>query len=415
MSDTLAALAAAIIANPTDRTVRLVFADALDESCDPANAARAEFIRAQIALETTPEANPQRSVLIERCDKLFAEYWIDWWRPVCHCMGLPEPYTPRRRVRDRMKRFIQRDKRALGAPYIHTSEIAGVYSIRSEEHRFTAQFIGGFPELLYFHDSLGLLDRWACAIPFARLRWVGNGFNDESWQLLDAPHVAKVSQLILDRVPPSAVGVARSRHLSAVTTLKVQPLNPAEYVVREFVHRPAWAGLRSLTLCGITPPDAIQTLAEQCTLEKLESLSLGICEVPERPQVLGMIGTIGAMISEVVTHLFNSFSPPGPIRWPDYWPALTILARSPVLPRLRRLQLIEANPQTNPLGALLRGFDQEDAPSNPDTYFPDSLVKAVADGLNPDMLEKLELPQLRLSVASRAELVHRFGSRAVLV
>ena len=55
---TLAALHRAVVASPEDRTVRLVYADALDETGDADDAARAEFIRTQIELQSTPE--PQR-------------------------------------------------------------------------------------------------------------------------------------------------------------------------------------------------------------------------------------------------------------------------------------------------------------------------------------------------------------------
>ena len=41
-------------------------------------------------------------------------------------------------------------------------------------------------------------------------------------------------------------------------------------------------------------------------------------------------------------------------------------------------------------------------------------LKAVADGLNADRLERLELPAARLTPESRAELTRRFGPRAVL-
>src|SRR5262245_21641651 len=104
MNDTLAALHAALIDTPTDRTVRLVYADALDETGDEAHAARAEFIRAHVALEALPDNDPQRATLVARCHALFAEHWIDWWRPVCASVGLPEPFVPQQRLRDRVKR-----------------------------------------------------------------------------------------------------------------------------------------------------------------------------------------------------------------------------------------------------------------------------------------------------------------------
>src|SRR6185312_1676362 len=99
MSETLTALHAAIIESPTDRTVRLVYADALDESGEPAHAARAEFIRKQVALESMPDGDPEQPTLAARCSELFQDNWIDWWQPVCVAVGLPEPFVPKRRLR----------------------------------------------------------------------------------------------------------------------------------------------------------------------------------------------------------------------------------------------------------------------------------------------------------------------------
>src|SRR5262245_48056711 len=51
------ALFRAILANPDDNTIRLVYADALEEE---GNARRAAFIRAQVALADLPEYDPAR-------------------------------------------------------------------------------------------------------------------------------------------------------------------------------------------------------------------------------------------------------------------------------------------------------------------------------------------------------------------
>jgi uncharacterized protein (TIGR02996 family) len=416
MTSTLTALHAAIIANPTDRTVRLIYADALDDSGEPANVARAEFIRAQVELETLADDDPQRARVMSRCDELFAENWIDWWSPVCAAVGLPEPYVPKPRLRDRVVRFVRRDDREIGAPYTRTEHLTGVCSIRSKDHSFTAQFIAGFPELLYCHDTPQLLDHWSTAVPLSRVRWVGNGFNDESWQSLNGPHLAKVSELMLERLPPGAATlIAQSEHLAHLTSLKVLLLRPADLVLRELLTRPTWTGLRSLTLLGVTPPNAIQTLSERCSLEGLESLSVGICEVPEPPPVLGLGGAIGGMISEMLSRLLSARPMPlGPIYWSDYWPALDALARSPILPRLRKLQLLDADERGNVVIEVYRQLVPDDAEPGANGIFPDALVKALADGLNVDKLERLELPRTRISLASRTELTTRFGSRVVL-
>jgi uncharacterized protein (TIGR02996 family) len=62
------ALLRAILADPADDTVRLAYADWLDEH---AEADRAAFIRVQIELARLPEADPRRTALREREAELF--------------------------------------------------------------------------------------------------------------------------------------------------------------------------------------------------------------------------------------------------------------------------------------------------------------------------------------------------------
>ena len=414
MLDSLAALHAAVVAAPADRTVRLVYADALDECDDPAAAARAAFIRAHVELETTPDADPHRATLAAGCADAFAKHWLDWWRPVCAAMGLPEPYQPRRH---RVKATARRPAVAAGAPY---AAHPAAWSVRSDEHGFTAQFIAGFPELLFFHhfppaalaEQLGA---WFAAAPFARLRFA-EAVSEEEWESIDGPHLAKLTDLTFDRLGVEcAERVARSPHLASLTALDVLPVDPNAAVVRALCLRPTWAGLRSLTFAGITPPDALQMFADRCKLKHLESLTFGMCELAERPDIGGMSGALGLMLSEMFTRLFAAQPrPPGPVRWPDYWPPLLVLARSRLFRRLRTLRILDVNPRATVFDNVFRAFDGPAPEPSPDGVFPDRLVRALADGLNADRLERLELPAARLSPAGRADLTRRFGPRVVL-
>jgi hypothetical protein len=299
----------------------------------------------------------------------------------------------------------------------------------SDEHGFTAQFIAGFPELLYVRSlppeqvthwlSLSnYFTRWTGAVPLARIRF-SNLLNERSWQMLDGPHFERIAELTFDGfLPPLAKAVVDSPHLAQLETLKVTSVHSPD-VMRELVHLPTWRGLHSLTLQGTTPPDAIQILADRCLLTELEVLSFGIGEVPEAPNLGGLGGPIGFMLSEVISQLFGgTHTPPGPIRWPDYWPALLALARSPVLPRLHTLQITDAGPSPTGAGDLFRLLIPQVAPppspAAQETLFPDELVRALAAGLNPDRLVKLELPAARIALSGRAELTRRFGTRVVL-
>lgn len=66
VEERLARLLAAVIANPDDDEIRLVYADAIDDHGDPE---RAEFIRAQIALAAIDESKP--------CGGYYCDVWGD--------------------------------------------------------------------------------------------------------------------------------------------------------------------------------------------------------------------------------------------------------------------------------------------------------------------------------------------------
>jgi uncharacterized protein (TIGR02996 family) len=73
-----AALLAAVLADPADDTPRLIFADYLDETGDPADAARAEFIRVEIAAERFPVGAPERLPFDRRAYRLYNSYLGAW-------------------------------------------------------------------------------------------------------------------------------------------------------------------------------------------------------------------------------------------------------------------------------------------------------------------------------------------------
>lgn len=81
-------LLAAVIADPDDDAVRLVYADWLEEYGGEAGAARAEFIRVQIEKESLLKGDPNRAALEAREKELLdhrAEDWLqhlpEWARP----------------------------------------------------------------------------------------------------------------------------------------------------------------------------------------------------------------------------------------------------------------------------------------------------------------------------------------------
>jgi len=75
-----AALLAAVLAAPADDMPRLVYADFLEETGDPVDAARAHFIRAEIAAERLPPEDPERERLESQAARLFNKHGDAWNR-----------------------------------------------------------------------------------------------------------------------------------------------------------------------------------------------------------------------------------------------------------------------------------------------------------------------------------------------
>src|SRR5271156_4191471 len=72
----------AILANPGDDALRLVYADWLEDRGDSADAARAEFIRTQTELAALADDDPRRPPLEDREHELLAEHesrWLGDW------------------------------------------------------------------------------------------------------------------------------------------------------------------------------------------------------------------------------------------------------------------------------------------------------------------------------------------------
>jgi uncharacterized protein (TIGR02996 family) len=76
----------AILAAPDDDGVRLVYADWLDEHGRPE---RAEFIRAQVALEAEPELSPRWRELYKRAEKLLKGRVTKWCPPLENLAAQP--------------------------------------------------------------------------------------------------------------------------------------------------------------------------------------------------------------------------------------------------------------------------------------------------------------------------------------
>jgi uncharacterized protein (TIGR02996 family) len=73
---------AAIAARPAEDVPRLVYADYLDETGLPSDAARAELIRVQIALARLSTNDSRRTVLVDRESELLDSHRLNWTAPL---------------------------------------------------------------------------------------------------------------------------------------------------------------------------------------------------------------------------------------------------------------------------------------------------------------------------------------------
>jgi uncharacterized protein (TIGR02996 family) len=217
------ALLAAIVADPADDTVRLAYADCIEEQ---GNAARAAFIRLQIEADRLHPNSNARALLEAQAGALFAEHWIDWWGEVCAAVGFP---TPAPKATGTLGRFARWAK--IADPAGHPFEICGttvwpwhgrVYDSRLVGWAWS-QFRRGFPDALEFSlQTLAerqFLIRWPAVSPLRKL--VAIAPHSETWP--DGPHLAGVDSLDLFEYDPDVLsGALRSPHTTRLRELTLR-------------------------------------------------------------------------------------------------------------------------------------------------------------------------------------------------
>jgi uncharacterized protein (TIGR02996 family) len=112
-----AALLAAVLADPADDTPRLIFADYLDETGDPADAARAAFVRAEVAAEGLPPGSPDRVRLESEAARLFNAHGEVWKRDLLAGADRPDVRAFYRRG------FIEDVELSIQAFVAHAAEL----------------------------------------------------------------------------------------------------------------------------------------------------------------------------------------------------------------------------------------------------------------------------------------------------
>jgi uncharacterized protein (TIGR02996 family) len=221
MTDDLRALLAATVADPADDTIRLAYADCLEEH---GNAARAAFIRLQIEAERHHPDSATRAALEAQTQALFADHWIDWWGEVCGEVGLPWPAPKPASALGRIARGVGLGKRP-GTPY----EPSG-FAIRQRSR----QRIGGWVSTTF---RRGFPEAVEIAVPFPR-------YENIRYTLGLWPPVSPLSSL---RVYGPLLSIVAGPHFDQVRTLELIDHDAAE--ARSLLASPQFAPrLKNLTL-----------------------------------------------------------------------------------------------------------------------------------------------------------------------
>jgi uncharacterized protein (TIGR02996 family) len=405
MTATLAAINRAVIASPTDRTVRLVYADALEETGDPVHRARAEFIRAQIEYESAGRDPPRPGRIPDVASKLFEEHWRDWWHLLAEEAGLPAPPNPGKRVRDRVARVASgRRRRQPDGPYtISPTET----TVHLAERGLSFKFGGGFPEEVRIHRFVApeesgpeIVHRWGELVPLVHLR-LPPALSVTEWESVVGPHLARLDALTIDSLLDGvAPRVAASPALANLRRLVVDSRED----FRPFVAAPPWVHLRALRLGGQVTPNRLREVVAACTLQHLEELDL-VLGNPSwliEHMVRAAAGGVQALIRSLTqtVSLVRDSS-----RFGEYGPALEELAATRWIKGLRVLRLVSASATS--LGRMVLRFNVHD----PEQSLPDAAVLALAEALDRDKLERLVLPTAFVGPAAREELTNRLGSK----
>jgi uncharacterized protein (TIGR02996 family) len=214
------------VADPSDDTVRLAYADCIEEQ---GNAARAAFIRLQIEAERLHPDSNARLALEQQAEALFAEHWIEWWAEVCAAVDFPIPArkTPTALLR-RLARWFWAENadnpyRQHGFdvwwPAARTVGDYGMPHVSEAGELSYVTFRRGFPELVALDMAQPEgLPAWASVSPLATLscsRMIARGWDN-------GPHLSGVRELALTDCEPAVVeAVAQSRHLPFLDDLKV--------------------------------------------------------------------------------------------------------------------------------------------------------------------------------------------------
>ncbi len=325
------AFLADILAHPEDDVARLIYADWLEETGGPAEADRAELIRAQCALARLPADAPGRLSMAGRIDELLAAHDADWVAPLRErvvawefARGFVEwvSLTGRQlldggqevfRLAPLLRRLtLLADGRQAAAlaespllERVTRLEMrgrdlgdAGAAALAASPH------LGGLRELILHHCGVQTAGAVALArAPLTALTWLNlgaNDVNDEGVAALAAgPHLGGVRLLGLganNLGTPAVRALVRSRVLTNVEDVNLGANYLDNEAVRLLAASPWLAGLRVLDLRhNEFGPAGARALAESPHLGRLESLDVSANRLDEESKAM-LQGRFGARV-----------------------------------------------------------------------------------------------------------------------
>ncbi len=186
----------AIIENPDDDGLRLIYADYLDERGDT----RGQFIRVQIALASLPNDDPRRGELEARERRLLAEYEGDWVKP---WRRLAKEWKFRRG-------FVETATMYAAAFLVHADKLFAIAPVQHLTLREPQARMAGVAASPYL--------RRLTALSLSDNRTGDEGLRD----LLGSPHLGRLKRLVLFNTGIGPTGVralAASPMLSQLTQL----------------------------------------------------------------------------------------------------------------------------------------------------------------------------------------------------
>jgi uncharacterized protein (TIGR02996 family) len=255
----------AICEEPDDDTVRLIFADWLEERGDP----RGEFIRIQCAVAAMPEEDERRKTLEDRAEQLLRQHRPRWVGALSS------------RVAEYVFRcgFVEEITVSAAALITHGRDLLRHHPIRTVRVGSLAML----PDTPTHPGQYGVSDflRLPCLDRLAALHLGGQGLGDQrvralaetarltGLRLLDlenngltiasvhalaaSPHLPRLAALLLNRNPLDSLGVqalAGSSLAARLTWLELDQTRLANSGARALLESPHLTGLKRLSLRG---------------------------------------------------------------------------------------------------------------------------------------------------------------------